>query len=127
MFLLSPLSLSLSLLPTYAAPRKAKMGEQTPPPPPPSNLPPGWNAVTAADGRVYYVNTATNETTWTVPEQPAYEFGNAAPPPAGYAAPAGQPQWSAAPQGAPQQKKGPSTGKVFLGALAACCVADAIF
>ena len=32
-----------------------------------STLPPGWEAVEADDGRVYYWNVDTDEVSWTVP------------------------------------------------------------
>jgi len=57
-------------------PRGIRNGSRPPPPP----LPPSWEEVIAADGRMYYWNLDTNETAW---DRPSLVFGNnAAPPPA---------------------------------------------
>lgn len=54
-----------------------------------NTLPPGWVPIMAPDGRTYYCNESTKETTWTKPtagESPASAPGNAAPPSDGDAA-----------------------------------------
>lgn len=40
-----------------------------PPLPIPQQLPPGWEALTAPDGRIYYVDHNTKTTSWTLPEK----------------------------------------------------------
>ena len=63
---------------SWDVPTMAGMGAGGVPPPPPGApppgqgaevLPPGWtSAIDPASGRTYYMNTVTNETSWTYPQ-----------------------------------------------------------
>ena len=44
--------------------------------PAPASLPEGWSAVLAPDGRTYYANPKTGETTWVKPEVPKISIGD---------------------------------------------------
>ena len=42
-----------------------------PPGPPPTAPPPGWRATKTAEGKEYFFNETTGETSWTMPSVPA--------------------------------------------------------
>lgn len=54
--------LSSQQLPNDQSPNKSKLS---------SSIPPQWQKSTTAEGRVYYYNKATRETSWTIPSSPA--------------------------------------------------------
>ena len=55
-----------------AAPPGSGPPPSAPPPggPPPGGPPPGWRVTQTADGKDYYYNESTGETSWTMPPAP---------------------------------------------------------